>query len=71
MWRIIQQQQAEIDELKRQNEELRGQQDSEKKAAPAAAGVGPNVQDPSYDEALATPRPKSLWNEPSRCWHTH
>ena len=55
MWQIIQQQQVEIDELKRQNAELRGQQAPEPVEAPTAAVVTPDVQDPAYDEALAQP----------------
>lgn len=55
MWRIIQQQQAEIDELKKQNAELRG----ETAQAPAGAALTEagqavaDVQDPEYEKVIA------------------
>jgi hypothetical protein len=55
MWLIIQQQQAEIDELKKQNAELRG----ETAQAPAGAALTEagqavaDVQDPEYEKVIA------------------
>lgn len=53
MWQIIQQQQVEIDELKRQNAELRGRQTPDPLEVPATAVVTPDVQDPAHVEDLA------------------
>lgn len=53
MWRIIQQQQAEIDDLKRQNAELREQKAPAAEEAPAPEILATDVQDPENDEALA------------------
>ena len=58
MWRIIQQQQAEIDELKKQNAELRGQAAAPpvaETAAPEADTVVADVQDPEYEKVIAQP----------------
>lgn len=55
MWRIIQQQQAEIDDLKQQNAELRGQSEQEPAEAAVVESdkVVADVQDPEYEKVIA------------------